>query len=209
LPGQNWNKEIKKAVKNSQFFLPLFSSTSTIKRGYVQREIKLGIDTAKEIPEGQIFIIPIRMDDCKIPFEELLSIQYQDMFPNWNKGVGRIIKTIKIQTPLIHFRPSKNIENIVVSIVNGDSASADDAFNPNPVEVKAGQKVVWTNNDIVHHTITSGSAGSYDSGKEFDSGLTKLLNIDDTFEFTFTIAGEYTYYCQLHPTMNGKVIVYQ
>ena len=94
-----------------------------------------------------------------------------------------------------------------VSIVPGGSTLADKAYSPNPIEVKVGQKVTWTNNDSVQHTITSGTAGSPDSGKAFDSGLTKLLNNGQTFEHTFAAAGEYPYYCQLHPTMVGKVIV--
>ena len=94
-----------------------------------------------------------------------------------------------------------------VSIVPGASTLADKAWSPNPIEVKVGQKVVWTNNDSVQHTVTSGTTGSPDSGKEFDSGLTKLLNKGDTFEHTFAAAGEFPFYCQLHPAMVGKVVV--
>jgi len=94
-----------------------------------------------------------------------------------------------------------------VSIAPGASTLTDKAFSPNPVEVKVGQKVVWTNDDTLQHTITSGSPGSPDSGKEFDSGLTKILNNGDTFEHTFTTAGEFPYYCQLHPNQVGTVIV--
>ncbi len=93
-PGQNGDKEIKKAIKNSKFFLPLFSSTSVAKRGYIQKEFRLAIDTADEIPEGQIFIIPIRIDECQVPFDKLSNIQYQDMFPQWNKGLQRIIRAL-------------------------------------------------------------------------------------------------------------------
>jgi plastocyanin len=95
-----------------------------------------------------------------------------------------------------------------VSIVPGASTLTDKAYSPaSPQEVKVGQKVVWTNNDSVQHTITSGTTGSPDSGKEFDSGLTKLLSKGDTFEHTFAAAGEFPYYCQLHPQMSGKIVV--
>ncbi len=97
--------------------------------------------------------------------------------------------------------------DVKVSIVPGGSTLADKAYSPNPVNVKVGQKVIWTNNDSVQHTITSGAPGSPDSGKEFDSGLTKLINKGESFEHTFTKAGTFPYYCQLHPTMLGKVIV--
>ena len=57
---------------------------------------------------------------------------------------------------------------------------ADKGYSPNPTQVKVGDKVEWTNKDSVQHTITSGAPGSADSGKEFDSGLTKLLNPGST-----------------------------
>jgi plastocyanin len=98
--------------------------------------------------------------------------------------------------------------DVNVTIVPGGSTkTGPQAYSMDPVNVKVGQKVIWTNKDSVQHTITSGAPGSPDSGKEFDSGLTKLINPGATFEHTFTKAGTFTYYCQLHPTMTGKVIV--
>jgi hypothetical protein len=89
------DREIKKAVKKCRFFLPMFSSQSLAKRGDIQREFRLGIETLEEIPEDQIFIIPIRIDDCQIPFDKLSKIHYQDMFPDWDKGLQKIIQVIK------------------------------------------------------------------------------------------------------------------
>jgi plastocyanin len=97
--------------------------------------------------------------------------------------------------------------DVKVTMVPGGSTLGDKGDSPNPVNVKVGQKVIWTNDDSVQHTVTSGTPGSPDSGKEFDSGLTKLINKGETFEHTFTKAGTFPYYCQLHPTMLGKVIV--
>ena len=95
-----------------------------------------------------------------------------------------------------------------ITIVPGGSTLTEKAYSPPaPKEVKVGQKVIWTNDDSVQHTITSGTTGSPDSGKEFDSGLTKLLSKGDTFEHTFAAAGEFPFYCQLHPAMVGKVVV--
>jgi plastocyanin len=97
--------------------------------------------------------------------------------------------------------------NVAVTIVPGGSTMGDKGYSPNPAQVKVGQTVVWTNKDSVQHTITSGAPGSADSGKEFDSGLTKLLNPGSTYQHTFAKAGDFPYYCQLHPTMLGHVIV--
>jgi len=97
-----------------------------------------------------------------------------------------------------------------VSIVSGASTMTDTAFSPNPVNVKVGDTVTWTNNDSQLHTVTSGTGPSDPQmGKQFDSGLTgaSVLGPGKTFSHTFTTAGTFSYFCQLHPAMVGKVIV--
>jgi hypothetical protein len=97
LPGQNWDLEIRKAIKNSRYFVALFSSTSVSKRGYVQREFRKAIDTLDEFPEGEIFAIPVRLDDCEIPYEKLRNIQYVDLFPDWYEGLRRLLRTFDVR----------------------------------------------------------------------------------------------------------------
>jgi len=95
-----------------------------------------------------------------------------------------------------------------VSIVPGASTLADKAFSPNPINVKIGGSVTWTNKDNVAHTVTSGTGPSDpNKGKEFDSGLSTLLAPGKTFSQTFKTAGEIPYFCQIHPAMIGKVAV--
>ena len=101
-------------------------------------------------------------------------------------------------------------DNAQVSIVPGASTLTDTAFSPNSIEVTVGQTVVWTNDDSAFHTVTSGTAGATDVGKEFDSGLTgptALTSKGKTFEHTFDRIGDYPYFCTLHPAMVGTVIV--
>ncbi len=101
-------------------------------------------------------------------------------------------------------------DNAQVSIVSGAATLTDKAFSPNVIEVTVGQTVVWTNDDSAFHTVTSGTAGIADAGKEFDSGLTgptALTSKGKTFEHTFDRIGDYPYFCTLHPTMVGTVIV--
>jgi plastocyanin len=97
-----------------------------------------------------------------------------------------------------------------VSIVEGASTMADKAFSPNPVNVKTGDTVTWTNDDSQVHTVVSGTGTSDpNKGKEFDSspGLKTLLAPKQTFSHKFATAGEFPYFCELHPTMVGKVVV--
>ena len=98
-----------------------------------------------------------------------------------------------------------------VSIVPNSSTMADKAFSPNPLDAKVGDTVTWTNKDTTFHTVTSGTGPSDTThGKAFDSGLsgpTALTTQGKTFSHKFMTAGEFPYFCQLHPTMVGKVIV--
>jgi plastocyanin len=89
-----------------------------------------------------------------------------------------------------------------VSIVPGSSALTTNAFSPNPIQVSVGTTVTWTNNDAQPHTVTSGE-------NAMPSGLfnSPIMAPQAIFEHTFTEAGEFPYFCTLHPNMVGTVSV--
>ena len=89
-----------------------------------------------------------------------------------------------------------------VSIVPGSSSLTTDAYQPNPVQVSTGATVTWTNDDAQPHTATSGENATPNG--TFDSGI---MAPAATFEHTFAAAGEYPYFCILHPNMVGTVSV--
>jgi plastocyanin len=70
-------------------------------------------------------------------------------------------------------------------------------FGPETLTVSVGTTVTWINQDDIPHTVVA-------NDKSFKS---KVLDSDERFSFTFTKAGEYGYFCSLHPHMTGKVIV--
>src|SRR5215216_6013508 len=94
-----------------------------------------------------------------------------------------------------------------VSIVSGSSSLTDTAYQPNPIQVSVGNTVSWTNNDSQPHTVTSGSNGQPDNKFNSSPNFSPLLNPGQTFSFTFTQAGDYPYFCMLHPNMVGTVSV--
>jgi plastocyanin len=94
--------------------------------------------------------------------------------------------------------PSK----LEISIVQGSSSLTTDAYSPNPAQVSVGGTVTWTNDDSQPHTATSGENATPD--QVFDSGI---MAPAATFEHTFAEAGEYPYFCLLHPNMVGTVSV--
>jgi plastocyanin len=92
-----------------------------------------------------------------------------------------------------------------VSIVNGASVPTNEEFFvPDDVQITAGSVVTWKNDDTASHTVTSGSVqnNTPTPNGNFDSGI---LNAGDSFQFVFDKAGEYPYYCTIHPWMAAKV----
>jgi hypothetical protein len=81
LPGQDWQHEISRAVKQSDVFLACLSAHSVSKAGYVQREIRFALDVADERPEGAIFVVPVRLEECGMP-ERLARWHWVDLFSN-------------------------------------------------------------------------------------------------------------------------------
>jgi plastocyanin len=70
-------------------------------------------------------------------------------------------------------------------------------FNQPAISVQRGTTVTWVNDDDIPHTVVA-------QGLAFRS---KVLDTGDRFSFTFAKAGQFSYFCSLHPHMTGKVIV--
>jgi WD40 repeat protein len=67
LPGQDWEHEIAKAVRSADVVIVCLSNESVTKTGYVQKEIRVALDVGDQQPEGVIFIIPLKLEECDIP----------------------------------------------------------------------------------------------------------------------------------------------
>lgn len=92
--GQDWQVEIPKALATSDAIIICLSKNSVDKEGYIQKEIKFALDKALEMPEGRIFIIPVRFEECDVPF--LLSrYQWVDLFDE--AGYTRMMRALKFR----------------------------------------------------------------------------------------------------------------
>lgn len=74
---------------------------------------------------------------------------------------------------------------------------ANFTFKAQVLTVKPGTTVTWTNADDIPHTVTS-TTGAFRS---------KVLDTGDKFSFTFAKAGQFGYFCSLHPHMTGTIVV--
>jgi len=98
-------------------------------------------------------------------------------------------------------------ETHTVEVPEGSGApgcdETNECFLPYSLQVRVGDTVIWNNVDTAAHTVTSGNISDGVDGV-FDSSL---FMSGTTFEFTFDDAGEYPYFCMVHPWMTGEVVV--
>ncbi len=102
LPGQDWNYEINKALDDSDAILLCLSKKSVDKEGYVQREIRIALDRALEMPEGRIFLIPGRLENCELP-HRLKSYQWVDLFTE--SGMNKLIQALNLRAKQVSAKP--------------------------------------------------------------------------------------------------------
>ena len=99
LPGQMWEGSVTDAVHNSHAVIIFLSSIAIRTEGFFHKELKLALDAAAEKPDGTIFIIPIRLDECEVP-ERLRPYQYVDYFgdaEHKDRVYSSLIKALKIR----------------------------------------------------------------------------------------------------------------
>jgi hypothetical protein len=94
LPGQDWKREIPRAVKRSEAVLICLSKDFAGKAGHFQKETRLALDTAQEQPEGTIFVIPVRLEESDIP-ESLQDLTSVNLFEA--NGYSRLLKALGAQ----------------------------------------------------------------------------------------------------------------
>lgn len=92
VPGRKKKETVHKAIQESRWFLAILSSGSLSRRGQVHRQIRLALDLLDEFPDSEIFVIPVRTDDCKPGNEKLRNLQAVDLFPSYEKGFANLLR---------------------------------------------------------------------------------------------------------------------
>jgi plastocyanin len=118
-----------------------------------------------------------------------------------------------MEEPVMEEEPAPTMEEEAapmsadVSMAKGSSVpgceETNECYIPAEVTISVGGTVTWTNDDTAAHTVTSGTPTDGPDGV-FDSSI---VMAGKTFEHTFEEAGEYDYFCIVHPWMTGKVNV--
>jgi hypothetical protein len=115
MPGQDWDLTIKKALRDANYIILLLSETSVNKRGYVQREFKLALEFFEEKLEDDIYIIPLKINECAIP-NKLSKFQWVE-HDNQN-CFKQIIEALNSQKEKYLGKKNQELEKDYISSIN-------------------------------------------------------------------------------------------
>jgi hypothetical protein len=117
--GADWQFEIKRAIRDSRYFILLLSKHSINKRGFVQKEMKEAFDALQEFPKGSIFLIPARLDKTEPIDEELLELNWVDLNPDYHDGLARILSSLASLKPApLHIAVGTNAPTTPVEVID-------------------------------------------------------------------------------------------
>jgi hypothetical protein len=91
-PGQNWEREIHKAILKSHVVIICLSNGFNEQGGFRHKELKIALKKADVIPDDEVFIIPVRLEECDMP-ESLTHLHRVDMFEAG--GYKRLIQALR------------------------------------------------------------------------------------------------------------------
>jgi hypothetical protein len=92
LPGQDWQYEIRQAIHSSDIVIACLSEQFNRQGGYRHEELRIAVEKASSLPEGNVFIIPARLEPCDLP-GALQRWQCVDLFAE--DGYKRLIGVLK------------------------------------------------------------------------------------------------------------------
>jgi len=129
-PGQGWNMEIEKAVEAADAIIVCLSKGSINKEGYVQRELRIVLDYADYKPEGTLYIMPVRLEEC-VPPRRLRPWQYADYIEGQRElGLQRLLVSLKRRADSLGLKFKETIsqeaEKLVVKEQNATEKYLED-----------------------------------------------------------------------------------
>lgn len=98
IPGQDWDLEIEKVVEASDIVLVCISNQSVSREGYIQKELRLVLEVTMNMPDGAIFLIPLKLEECEIP-RRLRTWHWVDYFPTARRASAyeKLLASLKLR----------------------------------------------------------------------------------------------------------------
>ncbi len=158
-PGEDWNLAIEKAIETSDVIIICLSHNSITKEGYVQKEIKKALDFSEYKPEDIVFIIPVRLEECKPP-NRLVKWQYTDYFGDYKEKEFRKL--------MVSLRKRSNNLGLI-----------SDKSNIKDVDGKPLDNLVW---DAVEFLRVGSTTNPYSLQRKFRISYIDAIHLLDQLE---------------------------
>ena len=185
--------------------LGMVVSISSIQNGSIQPQGQDVIDYTsteiQDIPDTVQDVASDVLDQTDAIIDDSDSVP--DLVDNTSDVIEEVVPDV---APIVKKSEGKLLELVSIPLDTGvpGCENSNSCYVPFNVKMAPGGEVIWTNEDTVPHTVTSGNP--YDDGPDglFDSGL---LMSGDTYSIKLDLAFEYDYFCLVHPWMQGTVVV--
>lgn len=96
--GEEWRHAISKAIGDCTHFIALLSQRSVDKRGFVQTEVRHALRILEEFPPGDVFLVPVRLEDVTPRHAQLSELHWIDLFPDYGDGIHRLAESLGLPT---------------------------------------------------------------------------------------------------------------
>jgi hypothetical protein len=130
LPGMDWKEEIEKKLEACKLFLILYSRHTEEKEGFIQKEIRYALERSEMMPEGRIFIMPIRFDEATVP-RKIARYQWLDVKNDFDFFSIENYVNIAWQH-IINLEPPENIaaslKEEIVMLIQGRNTDGNRTF---------------------------------------------------------------------------------
>jgi hypothetical protein len=187
LAGQKWKNIINKEIRNSSFFLVLLSKNSIYKKGYVQKEIMDACEVAEELPPSSIFIIPILLEKCEIPYPRLSELQYVDMSTDWDGGLSKIL--LAIDAHQNHVKKNKGVHH-ECSTDDANSHIVDAARNERGAAMYNVRNILLAFKNILYPVKKTDNIYRYLINNHFSEPYKAISYMSDSTQFSITDAAK-------------------
>jgi serine/threonine-protein kinase len=104
LPSRVWQTAVESGLKQADVVLVCFSQTYVEKGGYLRRELQLALELAAEHLPDEIFLIPVRLDECDLP-EEFQRRQRVDLYDE--NGFSKLLRALHVRCDQVKNRKSQ------------------------------------------------------------------------------------------------------
>jgi len=93
LAGENIEMTMRRNIRKSNYVLAVMSEKTLSERSLFQKNLKLALNILDEFPDNQIYLIPVRIDECEPADERLQQRKPADLFPDYHKGLNEILRS--------------------------------------------------------------------------------------------------------------------